>query len=133
MRRGIPENFETDVDEKFLSEVREEQRKEQERGGPKVYRKGTTISSVYTYTIPTTSTTIDECGDTLKNGTSICTLSCSTSDTDNSELSARKDEIPSQKKRGLYQISLETDEMTVAQFLATTGSSKASKANEKEG
>ena len=49
MRRGVPAKFETDFDEKLLEEVREELLREKEKGGPKVYRKGTTVPSVYAY------------------------------------------------------------------------------------
>ena len=140
MRRGVPAKFETDFDEKLLEEVREELLREKEKGGPKVYRKGTTVSSVYAYAVPTTPTssaadfiTVTE-EDGTRNSTSISsTPSSDDADidiNDHSKVSHRSEKQMSQKKREIHKISLENDEMTVAQFLATTGSGKACKTDE---
>ena len=143
MRHGVPEDYEHDVDEKLLEEIREEQRSEKEKGGPKVYRKGTTVSSVYAYSSPLLSTpTVEvEPGDASSNNSISTTNTNSTnsmfmasSDTNASSSETFAQQQPQQqqakvlqKKRDVQQISLDRDEMMVAQFLATSGSNKASK------
>ena len=145
MRHGVPENYEQDVDEKLLEEIREEQRSEKEKGGPKVYRKGTTVSSVYAYSSPpllSTPTVEVEPGDASSNNSisttntnSTNSMSMASSDTSasSSEIFAQQQQPQQQqaktpqKKRDVQQISLDRDEMMVAQFLATSGSNKASK------
>ena len=129
MRHGIPENFETDFDEKLLEELREEHRREKEKGGPKVYRKGTTVSSVYAYALPSAPSA----DDSIEASSSSTSISPSVSfDADNHDSSAKRDKPPSQKKREIQKISLENDEMTVAQFLVTSGSGKVSKTHSKD-
>ena len=145
MRHGVPQNYEQDVDEKLLEEIREEQRSEKEKGGPKVYRKGTTVSSVYAYSSPpllSTPTVEVEPGDASSNNSisttntnSTNSMSMASSDTSasSSEIFAQQQQPQQQraktpqKKRDVQQISLDRDEMMVAQFLATSGSNKASK------
>ena len=147
MRHGVPENYEHDVDEKLLEEIREEQRSEKERGGPKIYRKGTTVSSVYAYSSPQLSTPTAEVdpGDASSNNsisttnthsTNSMSMAFSNTNTSSSETFAPQEQQQKkqqqqakypQKKRDVQQISLDRDEMTVAQFLATSGSKKASK------
>ena len=146
MRHGVPENYEHDVDEKLLEEIREEQRSEKEKGGPKVYRKGTPVSSVYAYRSPpllSTPTMEVDPGDassnnsistTNMNSTNSMSMASSETNASSSETFAQQQQQPQQqqakalqKKRDVQQISLDRDEMMVAQFLATSGSNKASK------